>query len=303
MIEETVLRDARCLSGIWIPALKSAMSKKFSPNTDSWGIASWLERRVDSVSLNSRIPRMLKRQWRRWMARRSMAKKIRTEISHGRRNLNKEFKTHWPGKEREERERQKKDYYDYGSSSSRRPRGYSPPHRGGSSSESEVRRLRDENARLRMELDQLRAIVGKYWLYRIPSPPLSPNSPFSLPCISSVYINIYLVIIHLFVLKAKDSIKDRKRLHSWSWPRLGFDSCTSYVAIISFRLSSIICLCSGSVFVLVAIGSEKACSILNHLFGSRASHEIKKEASLCNAFLDSKYWTLFTNISVNHYRF
>merc|ERR1719282_1694771 len=89
-------------------------------------------------------------------------KKIRTEISHGRRNLNKEFKTHWPGKEREERERQKKDYYDYGSSSSRRPRGYSPPHRGGSSSESEVRRLRDENARLRMELDQLRAIVGKY---------------------------------------------------------------------------------------------------------------------------------------------
>jgi len=89
-------------------------------------------------------------------------KKIRTEISHGRRNLNKEFKTHWPGKEREERERQKKDYYDYGGSSSRRPRGYSPPHRGSSSSESEVRRLRDENARLRMELDQLRAIVGKY---------------------------------------------------------------------------------------------------------------------------------------------
>ena len=86
----------------------------------------------------------------------------RTEISHGRRNLNKEFKTHWPGKEREERERQKKDYYDYGGSSSRRPRGYSPPHRGSSSSESEVRRLRDENARLRMELDQLRAIVGKY---------------------------------------------------------------------------------------------------------------------------------------------
>ena len=68
----------------------------------------------------------------------------RSEISHGRRNLNKEFKTHWPGKEREERERQKKDsYYDYGSSSSRRPRGYSPPHRGGSSSEWEIRELRE----------------------------------------------------------------------------------------------------------------------------------------------------------------
>lgn len=87
-------------------------------------------------------------------------KKIRTEISHGRRNENKVFKTNWPGKEREMKERGKP--YDYGSSSSRRPRGYSPPHRGGSSSESEIRHLREENARLRLELDQLRAMVGRY---------------------------------------------------------------------------------------------------------------------------------------------
>jgi len=87
-------------------------------------------------------------------------KKIRTEISHGRRNVDKEFKTNWPGKEREMKERQKP--YDYGAGASRRSRGYSPPHRGGSSLELEVRLLRDENARLRMELDQLRAMVGKH---------------------------------------------------------------------------------------------------------------------------------------------
>jgi len=88
-------------------------------------------------------------------------KKIRTEISHGRKNTNKEFKTHWPGKERDAKERQKP--YDYGGgSSSRRPRGYSPSRRGGASSESEIRELREENARLRMELDQLRALLGRY---------------------------------------------------------------------------------------------------------------------------------------------
>jgi len=80
--------------------------------------------------------------------------KIRTEISHGRRNENK--KMSWPGKD----DRSSRSYYDSGS---RRPRGYSPPRRSGSS-ESEIRRLRDENARLRIEVDQLRSIIasGKY---------------------------------------------------------------------------------------------------------------------------------------------
>jgi len=79
--------------------------------------------------------------------------KIRTEISHGRKNENK--KMTWTGKD----DRSRSSYYDR----DRRPRGYSPPHRSGSS-ESEIRRLREENARLRIEVDQLRSIIasGKY---------------------------------------------------------------------------------------------------------------------------------------------
>jgi len=93
-----------------------------------------------------------------------------------------------------------------------------------------------------------------------------------------------------------------KRLHSWSWPRLGFDLCTSYVAIISFR-SWFHHLSLPWYSFCLAIGSKKAYSILNHLFGSRASHEIKNEASLCNLILDSKYRTLFTNVSHLEYDF
>jgi len=87
---------------------------------------------------------------------------IRTEISHGKKNENK--KMTWPPRE-------DKNYYGYsdyssGSSGSRRPRGYSPPRRGSSSasSDTELRRLKDENARLRLENDELRQIIeaGKY---------------------------------------------------------------------------------------------------------------------------------------------
>jgi len=84
---------------------------------------------------------------------------IRTEISHGKKNENK--KMTWPP-------RDDKSYYgysDYSSGgSSRRPRGYSPPRRGSASNDSEIRRLRDENARLRLENDELRQIIeaGKY---------------------------------------------------------------------------------------------------------------------------------------------
>lgn len=85
---------------------------------------------------------------------------IRTEISHGKRNEHK--KQTWPRSE----PYHTKSYYSTGSDQSRRPRGYSPPRRSGSSSssESEIRRLRDENTRLRIEVDQLKSIVasGKY---------------------------------------------------------------------------------------------------------------------------------------------
>jgi len=88
---------------------------------------------------------------------------IRTEISHGRKNENK--KMTWD----RDRDYERKSYYSSGSDYGRRPRGYSPPRRSGSgysssSSESEIRRLRDENARLRIELDQLKGIIasGKY---------------------------------------------------------------------------------------------------------------------------------------------
>ena len=83
----------------------------------------------------------------------------RAEISHGKKNENK--KMTWPP-------RDDKSYYgysDYSSGgSSRRPRGYSPPRRGSASNDSEIRRLRDENARLRLENDELRQIIeaGKY---------------------------------------------------------------------------------------------------------------------------------------------
>lgn len=84
---------------------------------------------------------------------------IRTEISHGRKNENK--KMTWP------RGDDRKSYYSSSSDYGRRPRGYSPPRRSGSSSyssESEIRRLRDENSRLRIEVDQLKSIIasGKY---------------------------------------------------------------------------------------------------------------------------------------------
>lgn len=82
---------------------------------------------------------------------------IRTEISHGKKS---EKKKAWL----EQEEKRHSFYGDYGSGGSRRPRGYSPPRGRGSSTDSEVRRLRDENARLRDQVDHLRQIIdsGKY---------------------------------------------------------------------------------------------------------------------------------------------
>jgi len=78
---------------------------------------------------------------------------IRTEISHGKRNENK--KMTWPRNNDD-----RKSYYSSGSDYGRRSRGYSPPRGRSGSSESEIRRLRDENARLRIEVDHLKSILA-----------------------------------------------------------------------------------------------------------------------------------------------